>query len=116
MKLNHDLIRELLIYIEDSSDTIYNPEIDGYTLNEIIYHLVLLKEGGYILGELAGIKENKFRCHRLTLQGHLYLENIRDKYIWDSIKKDLELKGIRNASMDIFRDLANKFIREKIGM
>lgn len=53
---------------------------------------------------------------RLTMSGHSYLENIRNKYIWLEVKRDMELKGVKETSIDIIKDFANKFIRKKLDL
>lgn len=119
MKLNHDLLRDLLIYVESNTDgrnVVRVTEIDGYTENEINYHFRLLLDGSYVVGEITGLGENKIRCSRLTLKGHQYLESIKNKYIWDELKRDIELKGLKNISLDIIKDYADKLIRNKIGL
>jgi hypothetical protein len=53
MKMDMELIRKLLIYIQDNieidgfdrSDTI---KIEGYSKEQIIYHVALLNDNGYI--------------------------------------------------------------------
>lgn len=121
MKLDLNLLRLILLYIEENADDynhiyIKEPIIDGYTLNEIIYHVKLLIDGEYIIAEMVGINENKVRVRRLTLKGHEYLENIKNKYIWDEIRKDLELKGFKNVSIEILKEYTNKVIKNKLGL
>lgn len=53
---------------------------------------------------------------RLTMSGHSYLENIRNKYIWLEVKRDMELKGVKETSIDIIKDFSNKFIRKKLDL
>ena len=121
MKLNLELVRDLLIYIEENGDGeqgVYDIRINGYTNNEIMYHTSLLAEIGYIdyyVTTQMGVGKS-FIPTRLTIQGHMYIENIRNKYIWSELKKDMELKGIVNTSVDVIKDYANKFIRNKLGI
>lgn len=122
MRLNDDLIRDLLIYIEENGDgknKIHNINIAGFTENEIDYHIALLFEEGYILAHsmpISGKIERSIIPIRLTMTGHSYLENIRNKYIWQEIKRDMEIKGLKSTSLDIIKDFANKFIRKKLDL
>lgn len=121
MELNRELIRELLIYIEENSDgrtPIRTIALDGYTENEIDYHLELLLDEEYIIGKKIKImnKGDVVIPVRLTMKGHSYIENIRDKYIWNEIKKEIEIKGFKRVSLDILKDYANKVVREKLDM
>ena len=60
MKRDMDLVRKILLKIEenDSSDGLVNLEIDGYTMDEIIYHCQMLKDANMIsnLDWVEGLK------------------------------------------------------------
>ncbi|WP_064606876.1 DUF2513 domain-containing protein [Streptobacillus moniliformis] len=110
MKLNLDLVRKILLYIEENGNDErgINVEIKGYTRLEIDYHICVLSEGNYLL-----LYEDKTPKRR-TMKGHSYIENIRCKYIWEELKKYVELKGILTTSLDIIKDYGNKFIKDKL--
>lgn len=114
MKLNYDLIRELLEKIESECNGKYLKDItplDNFTEDEINYHLLVLKDGNFIKAEVKAFSST-VRVYQLTYKGHEYLESIRNKYIWEQVKKDVELKGLRNVSIDLLKELANKKIKE----
>lgn len=119
MKLNNELIRDILIYIEDVTDgvkPVYKEiKIEGYTQSEIIYHLRLLTDGGYVSQCQATIG-NPICFKGLTWKGHEYLESIRDRYIWQEVKRNVENSGIKNTTLDIIQKLADKIVREKLGL
>lgn len=51
MELNYDLIRDLLIYIEEHgyrTKLICSIDIKGYSKEEINYHFIILNESEYI--------------------------------------------------------------------
>lgn len=118
MQLNLDLVRELLLYIEENGDGkqgIYDISIKGYTKNEISYHLKLISEIGYIeYMKVISMNNEEIVPKRLTMKGHSYIENIKNKYIWEEIKRELEVKGLIGASIDIVKDYVNKYIRNKL--
>jgi len=54
MKRDMDLARQILFEIESSphgADVIFQPEIEGHSLDEVSYHIMLLIQAGYIEGE-----------------------------------------------------------------
>ncbi len=120
MKRNMDLIRDLLIFIEDtitSGNQLFDGyiEIEGYTQDEILYHYHLLKDYNFVVygSENMG---GEVSFSRLTAKGHDFLDNIRNEYIWDEIKNNVAEKGVATASLDIIKDFANKFIRKKMDL
>lgn len=120
MKLNNDLIRELLLYIEENGNGekgLYNISINGYTEEEIQYHLIILEEGLYIVAlKISGMGKHSIEIvpKRLTEKGHRYIENIRDKNIFKAIKREIELKGIKDFSLDMIVKYSDKFIKDKL--
>ena len=106
MKLNKDLIRDIAIYIESNGDGERpKTEIDGYTYNEIRYHFMQMLDMGLIKVNIRSINGSVLKYYSLTYKGHEFLENIRDKYIWDEIKREIELRDIK--------DFINSYIKSK---
>ena len=94
MILNKDLIRHILFYVEENGNdkmSVYNIEIGGYTDEEIRYHFKRLLEADIINGEVVGLQGNKIRFNCLTWYGHEYLDSIRDKGLWEKVKRDIEV-------------------------
>lgn len=87
MKLDKNLVRELMLYYEDNldnenainSETITIPE---YTTVQINYATQKLIEGGFLNG--SKVKGYNFcLVISLTWNGHEFIDNARDKTIWD---------------------------------
>lgn len=119
MKLNKDLIREILLYVEEKGNDnrpVYDISIDGYTTDEVKYHFKKLVEAELIKGDVIGLQGNRIRFNCLTWKGHEYLESIKDEYIWQELKKDVELKGITATTLEILKKYADKLIKEKLGI
>lgn len=105
MILNNELIRNILLYVEENGNDklpTYDIKIDGYTQDEIKYHFKRMLEANLINGS------------SLTWQGHKYLESIKDKYIWEKVKRDIELKGITSVTIEILKDYADRLIRKQL--
>lgn len=101
MKLQPDLIRDILIWCEENlsheSVIIANQiKIDRYTSDEIIYHCEILKDAGYILGKpLKSFERRDVVLYHLTLEGHQLLDLVRNENFWNRISNFLEKAGIK---------------------
>lgn len=119
MILDKDLIRQILLYVEENGNDklpVYNIEIDGYTDEEIKYHFKRLLEADIINGEVVGLQGNKVRFNCLTWYGHECLDRIRDKELWEKVKRDIEVYGVKSVTLDIIKAYAEKIIKEKLGI
>jgi len=95
VKRNMDLIRELLLKIEE------NPEMDGtrefyleapsdlgiadHSTEEVAYHLALLINAGCVDGAVA-IANPMQVVRGLTWNGHEFMDNIRSDTFWEKAK------------------------------
>lgn len=126
MKLNHDYIRDILLYIENNldyenpSNPRYHDELlfgkllsddsfDKYNKEELTYTLELL------------LKENFIECTKpprfakggilsadivgLTWSGHELLDNIRNNTIWNAVKERANKVG--KVSIAVLANTAN---------
>lgn len=121
MKRDMDLIRSLLLKLEGlplspSAVVHISPDdeeiaIEGYSSDQIEYHLNLLREQNLI--ECPGSQPmiGTTFC-RLTWEGHDFLDAVRDPEIWRKTKKGTEATG--SFTFDLVRDLARGFIKTKI--
>ncbi len=94
-----ELIRRILFKIEETVDNVaeYNLEIEGYTMEQVVYHCSILYEGGYIhayKGNYAGDSLYSFGVGRLTWEGHEFLDKIREDTIWYKTKSTIADKGL----------------------
>lgn len=125
MKRDMDLIRELLLKLEalplrqgaivhitlDESDPEDDMRVDGFTADQIEYHLNLIDEAGLIVGAdnrpMTGIF---FKS--LTWEGHDFLDSIRDPDVWRVTKKGvMEVGGF---TFELVKDLAKGYVKKKI--
>jgi Hypothetical protein (DUF2513) len=99
MKRDMDLVRKILLKIEElpSYDELVDIEIEGYSEENIQFHLIQLQEANLI--EVLDIGLSKFQGRvniaptRLTWQGHEFLDNARDETRWNEAKKIAGQKG-----------------------
>jgi hypothetical protein len=123
VKLDHDLVREILIQIEEKDqhlEEMLTIEVGGRSRREINYHLCKLAEGGLIdgflnknLGHHPDGREFLPRC--LTFPGHEYLNAIRSDTIWRQVKSRGG-DGLANMTFGIIQSLATKFTAAQLGL
>ena len=96
MKRNMDLIRDILLEIEKQPDrhNWFSLRFEGFSLQEIDQHLLLLQDAGFIhLTRKTSSNEDTLFCGRLTWQGHEFLEAIRPAERWDRLKAAMKDAG-----------------------
>ena len=117
MQRDMDLIRDLLHAIEIEPKYNGTPEsweqpelaIPGYSNDEVAYHLGLLIEAGFVIGnaETGSIS-------RLTWNGHELCDNIKDAGIWAKTKD--RLKGLPGVGLTIIAAIAESEIKKHLGL
>lgn len=112
MRRDMDLVKEILLAMEQK--TVWgkeNMEIPEYTDEQISYHLMLMHNAGLI--EAIDFSSHDFQIawkpHRLTMEGHEFLDNARNETAWEKMKAYLKDKG-GSASFDVIKGLLTKFI------
>jgi len=124
MKLNHDLVRHILLSIESSSN------MHGLTPNELLliadkhkvdsdiicYTLDKLYEGQFITQKPLRGSDEYILSHsgNLTYDGHAYLDNIRDNKIWSETKS--KTSKLASVSLDILSKVATNVILKSLDL
>lgn len=99
MKRDFDLIRKLLISMEESgANTLEIPSVDGCSAEEIMYHLILLRDGGFVESEseTSSTSNRVIKIHppiMLLWKGQEFLDEIRDEKMWRKIVDEIRSKG-----------------------
>ena len=83
MQLDMDLVRKILLNVEENKDNLHELKIEGYTRDEIIYHCDVLDDEGMFLDksyrkEYADGGVYYFYVTNLSWKGHKFLNEIRD--------------------------------------
>jgi hypothetical protein len=121
MKRDMDLIRALLLKLEAlpmrlGGIVMISPEedaitVDGYTPEQIDYHLSQIRKAGFIdEGGVHPMVGTGFRG--LTWAGHDFLDSVRDPEIWRATKEGAKKAG--GFSLELLVDLAKGLIKKKI--
>lgn len=114
MKLEPELVREIMLFLENKIDVSDSGEVFGATVDsisesvngrynrgEIIYTLQRLEEGGYISAqfEYAGGRLSFGYVNAITYYGHEFLNLIRDNTTWSKTKKAVGTVGAQALSV-----------------
>ena len=107
MKRDMNLVRELLLHIENSNDGrnchVLPPK--DYSAEETNYHLLLLLDARFIEANVAeAFDGTSIRVKRMTWEGHDFLEAIRPPGVWDRVQKRVGELG--SAGFDVVKSLA----------
>jgi hypothetical protein len=118
MKRSMDLIREILLHIEENQNDVnpLNVRIKGYSDYEITYHLNILKEANLVTLSINFVPDStgiNICVSRMTWGGHEFLEAAKDKKRWESAKKYL-LGKVGSTPFTILQSLLLKIISEDL--
>ena len=122
MKRDIDLIRKLLIYLEDKPDDkmVKELELDGYDKSNIMYHFILMDQAGLIRCEREVSSSTSDRVimvypFGLSWQGHELLEASRNETMWKKAKSIL-LTESGAISVDVLKSLLVSMAKESVGL
>lgn len=125
MKLNHDCIRDLMLFAEENLNMknyirCSSLELPPYNEDEIVYTAFKLIEAGYLEGNplkfLNGGRDATISS--ITWQGHEFLDNIRDDGVWKNTKE--KLNKFSSVSIGIVSNVASQvltnIINQQLGL
>lgn len=121
MKLNHNCVRDLLLFIEENltyGHYIYvnDVQIGSYSKDEILYSADKLLEAGLIGADKRtyigsnGIPQINIKS--ITWSGHQFLDNIRDDNVWKNTKGILS--KFSSVSIGVISNVASQIISNMI--
>ena len=86
--------------------------IEGYTLDQISYHLNLITDAGLIEGGSNSKTMSGILFRSITWVGHDFLDSIRDPIIWEKTKKGALAAG--GFTVDLLKDIAKGLLKKKV--
>lgn len=123
MKLEKELVRKILLAIEAHEGSPYDGvalEFDEYSERQVGYHVMLLVEAGYVVGEDMGClgDDLAWEAQRLTFVGHEFLDTIRDAEVWRRTKDAAGKVGSVSLSVlvEIGKAYAKQVLVERTGI
>lgn len=122
MKLNHDCIRSLLLYLEDRLESIDEIDLSGvsdvslekFSKDDIIYSAIKLSEAGYISAKINTDICNNINIYikAITWEGHKFLDTIRDNTVWSQTKNILS--KVSSCSISFVSTIASQVLTNLI--
>lgn len=101
MKRNWELIRQILIHIEEQPElgvSIFARNFPDFSEDEVNYHIWILIQSGLIIGSCNSDApmQKGFRCHAtvMTWQGQEFLSAVRKDTSWQKIRQHLSDKSV----------------------
>ena len=119
MKRDLNLVRELLLLIEenDGQGALKLPE--DYNKKIVAYHLSLLGQAGYVVEKVqwAG-DEPIWITASLTWEGHEFLDSIKNDNIWEKTKEGIKIKGLEVGSvpLEVLKEFATLQFKNLFGL
>ena len=115
MKLDNDLVRTMLLQVEEDVDGIKNFSVDSYCVNQFpdyvpeqtIYHMKYLIDAGFIQA-----RHNYFRD--ITPIGRDFLNNVRDDKVWSATKK--AVKPVGTVALNIVSEVAASIVKKTFNL
>lgn len=119
MKLNQDCVRELMLELEDilefdngiSYEKVEELKITSdYPYETIIYTIKKLNEAGYIKAKFFYADNSLYNLSidDITWEGHKFLDNIRDNFVWKKTKSITS--KFSSVSFNVISEVASNVI------
>jgi hypothetical protein len=118
MKRDTELIRKILLFLEENATPEHTTEvkISGHSEEEIMYHMKLLLDNGYIEGyDSSPVKGIYISPTGLTWTGHDFLDTVRSENIWRETKKKLAEQG-GSMPLEIVKAVAIQIAAKAMGL
>ncbi len=118
MKRDFELVRKILTCIEESEGVQQrvNVEIEGYTEDQIMYHLILLAQADLIDATNVPLQDRTYITARgLTWQGHEFLDSIKNETVWQKTQQAVKDKG-GAVSFEVLKIMATGYAKSVFGV
>lgn len=120
MKLNHDCVRSLLLFLEETLSMnkpldLRTVELVGFDNDETVYAAMKLVEAGFLAGTVReyGMGDPPLVVvSQITWEGHKFLDTIRDNNVWGKTKK--VLSKVSSASLSFTATVASQILSSVI--
>lgn len=112
MKRDMDVVREILLALEDGRDTIsHNHPVAGHDLEVVLYHVKVMAQGGLIRYAQLNDRLGYAVGTEVTWAGHDFLDSVRDPAIWKKVKAGATSAG--GFSIELMKGFAKALIKEQ---
>ena len=119
MKLDHECIRDLLLYLENNLNyggqiNINNLKIESYNKETLMYTADKLIEAEYLNAKICWnyTEPHIIMVESISFKGHQFLDNIRDDSVWKDTKN--VLSKFKSTSINFVADVSSQIIANLI--
>lgn len=124
MTRDDDLIRKLMLTLEQANSYVNdNLAVEGYTRDQVAYHLGLIVRAGYAEGPQPRYSSSgsdptiplAVVVNRLSPAGHDFIAALRDDAVWAKVKERLAKVG-GSASLDVIGQVGASVAKQMLGL
>jgi hypothetical protein len=118
MKRDLDLVRLILLEVEKNDNPVrpITVEAEGYSPDEISYHVMLLEQAGYLTANNSShLRGISYAPKSLTWDGHEFLDAARNKTVWAQVKAKLK-DTASTAPLSLIQKLATAYVAHQLGL
>ena len=125
MKRDLDLVRSILIYVENAADEVDADDMatERWPIETVAYHVRLMAHHGLVDVSRDARDMNggtiELTVAGITWDGQDYLDSIREPKVWGRVKKTIA-GTVRSTTLDVVRQTASMvalaMVREGLGI
>jgi hypothetical protein len=120
MKRDMDLVRKILLDATSQDDGYAgsNPEIEGYTEDQIAHHIYLMEQAGLVEAADTSTKGSSSPTAILTSitwKGHDFIDVARSNTVWGQAQEKAKSVG-GSLTFDLMKELVVAVARSQIGL
>ncbi|QLQ29617.1 MAG: DUF2513 domain-containing protein [Pseudoxanthomonas sp.] len=124
MTRDDDLIRKLMLILEQANSYVNdNLVVEGYTRDQIAYHLGLVVRAGYAEGPQPRYSSSgsdptiplAVVVNRLSPAGHDFIAALRDDTVWARVKERLAKVG-GSTSLEVIAQVGASVTKQMLGL
>ena len=118
MKLDIDLVRQILFQVEDCEDRngLRVVAVEGYAVEVVDYHVVHCVDKGLITGARSNTNARfTYYAVNLTPSGHDFVAEARNDTFWQAAKVQIRQKGLP-ATIDVLKTVLGELVKAAIGL
>lgn len=109
-KRDMDLIRSLMLEIEEGKEAFDPDDYEDADWSEKTMHIRLIEEAGWV--KFSHELDDTWAIDRITGKGHDFLDSVRDPVIWAKTKEGAAKAG--GFTLDLIGALAKGFLKKQV--
>lgn len=111
-----ELIYKIMTFYEAKEDFVdlITPEIDGYSENEVNYHLKLMSQANLLEAkDWSSLSNTEWVASSLTHKGHDFFDALKQESVWSAIKSEFKEASLETV-ISVSKQLAEGWAKKKL--